>query len=316
MRGRILPPTRQAILEAAGIIRSGGLVAFPTETVYGLGANALDSGAVDKIFEAKGRPRDNPLILHVASVEHAARCAVIDDRAEALMRRFWPGPLTLVLRSRDLVPEDTRGGLETVALRMPQNRIALTLIEESELPIAAPSANRSGRPSPTSARVVAEDLGGHVDLILDGGECNIGLESTVVDATGESIVILRPGGVSREMLAVEVPLAEDHGLAHRSPGTRYRHYAPNLPLLLWDGKDRSFFDGLGDEKWCYMGLQRPPGKPHRAALFESTEAYAKELFARLREFEGSEASVIVAELPQKAGIGEAVRNRLFRAAGG
>ncbi|MDR1965180.1 MAG: threonylcarbamoyl-AMP synthase, partial [Synergistaceae bacterium] len=224
---KIFPPTRESIATAAKIIKKGGLVAFPTETVYGLGANALDEDAVKKIFEAKGRPQDNPLILHVANMREASKYAEMNDSAELLMQHFWPGPLTIVLYSLATVPMPTRANLETVALRVPLNNTALALIREAGFPIAAPSANKSGRPSPTNAHAVWDDLGDSVDMIIDGGEPSVGVESTVIDATEGPVSILRPGGVTREMLSAVVDV-DDLGSSspYRSPGTRHRHYAP------------------------------------------------------------------------------------------
>ena len=243
MRPRIVPATLEAVREAAGIIRAGGLVAFPTETVYGLGANALDSAAVRSIFEAKGRPQDNPLILHVAKISDADKYAEVGPVARRLMKAFWPGPLTVVMFSSRAVPKETRANLETVAIRMPLHPLALALIEEAGSPIAAPSANRSGRPSPTSARAVAEDLGDFVGMILDGGNTSIGVESTVIDVTADPAVILRHGGVTKEMLSSVVDLYAgcDAKTSHRSPGTRHRHYAPDIPLSLWDGETEKDF---------------------------------------------------------------------------
>ncbi|MDR3355011.1 MAG: threonylcarbamoyl-AMP synthase [Synergistaceae bacterium] len=311
----IVRPASGTIREAAGILRSGGLVAFPTETVYGLGANALDPGAVGKIFEAKGRPQDNPLILHISDIEEAARLAETNRTAESLMVRFWPGPLTVVLRSRDVVPSVTRAGLETVALRMPDNDIALELIREAGVPVAAPSANRSGRPSPTTAAAVQNDLGNFVDMIIDGGPASIGVESTVIDVTGGAVTILRPGGVTREMLSsvTEVSPCAGDEIKRRSPGTRHRHYAPNIPLILWRSGDApSVVCGV---KWCYMGITPPPPGAFKTAMFRSMDEYAHCLFSALRDLESTGASAILAELPEDSGLGSAVRNRLMRAAG-
>jgi L-threonylcarbamoyladenylate synthase len=323
-KGRIVPATGEWISEAAEIIKSGGLVAFPTETVYGLGANGLDEMAVQKIFEAKGRPQDNPLILHVSGIRDAMRYAEVSETAEALMHSFWPGPLTIVMYAAcppdagDSVPAVTRANLGTVALRAPLHPVAISLIESAGLPIAAPSANRSGRPSPTTAQAVADDLGDSLDLILDGGPATIGVESTVVDATRDTVALLRPGGVTREMLAKVVELSEgdESELAHRSPGTRHRHYAPDIPLFLWDGEERTSFEKAKGIKWCYMGLREPPGDldtSHRKVIFGSIDEYARELFRKLREFESC-GEIIIAELPDGHNLGGAVRNRLMRAA--
>ncbi len=323
MRERIFPVTPENIRRAAEIIRSGGLVAFPTETVYGLGANALDPKAVAKVFAAKGRPQDNPLILHVASIKEASKYAEVNEWAESLMQQFWPGPLSVVLYSLDEVPEIARGGLDTVALRMPSNAAALALIREAGLPIAAPSANRSGRPSPTTAETVADDLGDAVDMILDDGQTQVGLESTVIDATEKSaIAILRPGGVTREELERVVDVVDDFEaeegtdeILRRSPGTRHRHYAPALPLVLWNGENSTFSALALDKRWCYLGLTHPPDGAVETIVFKSLEEYAQKLYTSLRELEICEAEVIIADLPRESGLGEALRNRLKRAAG-
>ncbi|GHV28734.1 threonylcarbamoyl-AMP synthase [Synergistales bacterium] len=313
----IYPATPESVREAARIIKGGGLVAFPTETVYGLGANALSPRAVAKIFAAKGRPQDNPLILHVRGIEEAARFAEVSPLAEKLARAFWPGPLTIVMRSLDIVPLVTRAGLATVAVRAPRNDTASALIREAGLPIAAPSANRSGRPSPTTARTVAEDLGDAVDMIIDGGETEVGVESTVADATGDGVIILRPGGVTREMLSEAARVLTPGGAPlRRSPGTRHRHYAPAVPLLPHRRGDVSSFAPLG-RRWCYIGMTEPPEEgepPLKKILFASAEDYAKGLYSTLRELE-TLCDVIVAELPEGGALGEAVRDRLKRAAG-
>ena len=314
--GGIFAPTRDTLSRAAEIIRNGGLVAFPTETVYGLGANALDAAAVGKIFEAKGRPRDNPLIMHVANIREASLYADMNPSAELLMQHFWPGPLTIVLYSSDAVPLVTRGNLETVALRVPMNYIALELIRETGLPIAAPSANRSGRPSPTTAETVRGDLGSAVDMIIDGGASSIGVESTVIDATCEKIVILRPGGVTREMLEHIVDVeAESSANAERSPGTRHKHYAPSIAVRLWKDDSLEIFSEP-DGSWCYLGMRQPPEGAAVKIIFHSLGEYAHELFDTLRKLERCGAKRIIADVPEGHGIGEAIRNRLVRAAGG
>ena len=316
---KIFAPTEEHISKAAKILKRGGLVAFPTETVYGLGANALDERAVGKIFEAKGRPSDNPLILHVSCADEASLYAEVTPEALALMERFWPGPLTLVLRAADIVPLAARGGLDTVALRAPANPVALALIRETRLPIAGPSANKSGRPSPTRAIDVLNDIGGAVDMILDGGETSIGVESTVVDATERRLAILRPGAVTREMLAevtrteIDEPGTRSPDKTRRSPGTRYRHYAPSVELRLWEDDSQSVFDGEG--AWCYMGMRKPPKGALRAIIFATPEEYAHGLFSAMRELERCGAKLIIADFPDTPGIGEAIRNRLSRAAG-
>lgn len=308
------------IQNAARVIREGGLVAFPTETVYGLGANALDEKAVASIYEAKGRPSDNPIIVHVSSIKMAEEIAELNWVARLLMEKFWPGPLSLVAQSRPVVPSKTRGGLSTVALRMPDNAVALSLIEMSGVPIAAPSANISGRPSPTDAGSVRDDLGAKVDAVLDGGPTQVGLESTVLDTTGENPVILRPGGVSKEEiekeLGLEVLPPGSEAEKKRSPGTRYRHYAPAIPLLLDKGTDEFWREiaALG-KKWAWMGIKQPPAEASKKIIFADTDEYARELFRALRALESSGAEIIIAEAPEEKGIGVALKDRLIRASG-
>ena len=239
--GQLSAADEAKLLKAAEILRRGGLAAFPTETVYGLGGNALLSDASEKIYAAKGRPSDNPLIAHIASME-ALRPLVksVPERAKKLAAAFWPGPLTMILEKSELVPYETTGGLDTVAVRMPEHTAARKLIELAGVPVAAPSANTSGRPSPTEASHVAEDLGGKIDAIVDGGAVRIGVESTIVDLSGAKPVLLRPGAVTRQMLedvlseevlldpALEKPL--DPGVHPKAPGMKYRHYAPKAPM--------------------------------------------------------------------------------------
>lgn len=234
----------EGIARAAEIIRAGGLVAFPTETVYGLGGNALDPEASRKIYAAKGRPSDNPLIAHVASTEQVRTLVrTLSADAKKLMEAFWPGPLTIVMPKADIVPLATTGGLETVAVRMPENEMALRLISESGVPIAAPSANTSGKPSPTEAAHVYHDLNGKIDMILDGGPVGIGVESTIIDVTGDAPMLLRPGAVTLEELSEVLgkPVGIDpaiiaggvaEGVAPKAPGMKYRHYAPNARMFL------------------------------------------------------------------------------------
>ncbi len=307
--------------QAARILREGGLVAFPTETVYGLGANALDERAVRRIFEAKGRPSDNPLIVHVSEPSGAERVAAVTGLGRSLMERFWPGPLTLVMEALPVVPKCVTAGLSTVAVRMPDQPVAIELIRLAGIPVAAPSANMSGRPSPTDAETVAEDLGDLVDMILDGGSTRVGVESTVLDITRERAVLLRPGGGTIEMLEEFLgyrPLAPSGGdaIARRSPGTRYRHYAPRVPLLLRE--DESVWEKV--KTWepsqrAYVGIRPPASDCIHVRLFPDVESYARGLFSALRELERSGALVIVADWPLEARVGLALRDRLRRASG-
>ncbi len=304
------------VRRGAEIIKEGGLVAFPTETVYGLGANALDADAVRRIYETKGRPSDNPLILHVSSIEMTEGLVEINWRARMLMERFWPGPLSIVLPAQDIIPARPRGGLPTAAVRMPDGAVALALIKVSGLPIAAPSANISGRPSPTDAETVRRDVGGRIPLVIDGGETRVGVESTVIDMTGEHTVLLRPGGLAKEELEAElgeeILLPQDQKIIKRSPGTRYRHYAPDVPLILASPGE------IPDEaeNWAWMGVSEPCGNPAKKIKFRDDAEYARELFRAMRALEKSGVSAIYAELPEERGIGLALKDRLQRAAGG
>jgi L-threonylcarbamoyladenylate synthase len=310
-------PDASAMAKAGAILRSGGLVAFPTETVYGLGANGLDPGAVRKIFIAKERPLDNPLILHLAKAKDAETFAELDVRASEVMAAFWPGPLTLVLKARPNVfgvPAEVTAGLSTIALRVPDHPVALALIEAAGCPIAAPSANRSGRPSPTDAEAVAADLGDKVDLVLDAGRVDIGLESTVIDLTGPKALLLRPGGTTIERL--EAFLGEPLGLPDndskkRSPGTRHKHYAPGVPVRIWAEGER-LSDSIDPVASGFMGVSPPPAEFARVISFESDENYARGVFAGFRQLE-AEGLSIVAEWPKSQGIGLALRDRIRRA---
>lgn len=241
------------IARAGEILRNGGLVAFPTETVYGLGANALDEKAAAKIYAAKGRPSDNPLIVHIAETEALEEIvAQVPEAARQLARAFWPGPLTMIFRKNDRVPYGTTGGLDTVAVRMPDHEIAREMIRAGGGYIAAPSANTSGRPSPTTAAHVADDLWGRIDMIIDGGSVGIGLESTIVDLSGETPVILRPGYINQEMLqsvigTVEMDkglIAADSSVRPKAPGMKYKHYAPKAELVIIEGKAGTVVDKI------------------------------------------------------------------------
>lgn len=319
-------PQRDAIERAASIIRSGGLVAFPTETVYGLGADAMNETAVRKIFKAKSRPADNPVIVHVGDREMLNRVATgISEKAEGLIERFWPGPLTLVLTRKPEVAPSVSAGLSTVAVRMPRNNIALALVRRAQTPIAAPSANLSGKPSPTTAEHVIEDLSGRIDLILDGGTTNIGIESTVLDVTTDPPVILRPGWITEKMLKGLIgPIAHSSSEAElrRSPGTRHRHYSPRARVLLVEPDSQASI-----EKVCRKHLSEggvgfightpvaidDPG--FRAILVGGrAEDYAHSIYAALRELDKENPRVIVVESISDGDEGAAVMDRLRRAA--
>ncbi len=320
---------RASIVEAAHIIQGGGIVAFPTETVYGLGANAFDAHAVGKIFEAKGRPSDNPVIVHIASVRDLKRVAsAVPPVARKLARAFWPGPLTLVLPKHADISLAVTGGLQTVAVRVPDHPVARALIRASGVPIAAPSANISGKPSPTSAAHVRDDFGVRVPMVLDGGPTRVGVESTVVDCTVNPPLILRQGGVTREMLARVVPLVALAGAGSRkSPGTRYRHYAPKAPLTVAASEDddkmfaeiQQFIDAHAGVRVGVLCADESATRYARGAAIVTLgswydlRACARRLFAALREFDTMNVDFIIAERFPCTGVGAAIMDRLLRA---
>lgn len=308
-------PSPHLIAKAARVIQAGGLVAFPTETVYGLGADALNPEAVSKIFTAKGRPQDNPLILHVYNIAHAYQFVEFNDAAMNLAKVFWPGPLTFVLPAKDIVPSITRGGLETAAVRMPDNVTALSLIFTAGTPIAAPSANISGRPSPTDSDTVYRDMNGKIDFILDGGSVKFGIESTVIDLTDEKRpLMLRPGSMPREIIEKELGMTlevPDSVSKKRSPGTNYRHYAPSIPVKIWRKGNKLPAD------CAYMGIDKPKNVDmKKAIIFDSLGNYARGLFSGFRKFESENVSCIAVQWPEyEFGIAEGLRDRISRAAG-
>jgi L-threonylcarbamoyladenylate synthase len=321
-------PDRSAIIEAAALIRTGQLVAFPTETVYGLGADGLDATALGRVYAAKGRPADNPLILHVSDPDQLSLVAAEVPRiAHILIRQFWPGPLTLVLPTSSRVPGRATGGLATVAVRMPAHLVALALISASETPLAAPSANRSGRPSPTTAWHVMEDLSGVLPMILDGGPTSIGLESTVLDVTCNPPALLRPGGVTEEALEATIgPLQTtvDRGLRGRSPGTRYRHYSPKARVLVLEDRSQETFQrtvavALANYQrvGCLLHRLELADAPPRVIVTQiggGVADYAHCLFSALRHLDTLEVDVIIVEGVAEEGLGVAVMDRLRRAA--
>jgi L-threonylcarbamoyladenylate synthase len=325
------------LFQAARLIRQGELVAFPTETVYGLGANAANPDAVAKIFQAKGRPTDNPLIVHIASADMwTALARGINDRALSLAERFWPGPLTIVLPRTDAVPDVVTAGLDTVGVRMPSHPLALALIRESGCPLAAPSANRSGRPSPTTAQAVLDDMGGIIPMILDGGSCSVGVESTVLDLSGVTPVVLRPGGVTVEALREYLPdLAVDpSALAPlsdiqraASPGMKHRHYAPRIPLTIVTGERQAnilayqYDNAVTKGETPVLLTTNETAQvlfPRRCITLGSRndlERVSSQLFGALRGIDESGATVAFAESYPVEGAGLALMNRLLRAAG-
>lgn len=347
MKTKIIHITKENIeataKEAADVWAQGGLVAFPTETVYGLGGNGLNKEASKKIYAAKGRPSDNPLILHIADMEQFYPLIKTDNakiiaRAEALADVFWPGPLTMILPKADNIPYETTGGLDTVAIRMPSHLVARALLQECKMPIAAPSANLSGRPSPTSASHVIEDMNGRIEMIIDGGDVGIGVESTIIDLTGEVPMLLRPGFVTPEMLQQVLGTVETDAAVYRqvgkdvhpkAPGMKYRHYAPKASMVLVEGAQDKVITYINEEakKKREQGL-----RIGIMATDESKELYkadvvisvgsrismdsvAHNLFRALRDFDEENVDFIYSESFDTSGCGFAVMNRLLKAAG-
>lgn len=327
------------IKEYADILSAGGTVAFPTETVYGLGANALDPKAIKKIFKAKGRPPDNPLIVHISKIENLQPLVKsIPDKVYPLMEKFWPGPLTLIFEKSSIVPNEISAGLSTVAIRMPSHPIAIKLIEESGVPVAAPSANISGKPSPTMAEHVIKDLYGKVDAIVSGGNSNVGVESTVLDMSGEIPMILRPGGVTKEMLeevlgqvfidrAIEGPTEINE--SPKSPGMKYTHYAPKANVIIVEGDLDKTVDKIKELKLNYekenkkVGIISTDETMSKYTDFivkcigsrKKPETIAANLFKVLREFDETDVEIILSESVDAVEIGQAIMNRLKKAAG-
>ena len=322
-----------AIQEAAAILRRGGLVGIPTETVYGLGADALNEDAVSRIFLAKGRPQDNPLIIHVPDASWLERyCRDVPPAAYQLAERFWPGPLTMILPRRDIVPLQTTGGLETVGVRCPNHPVTLAIIEAAGVPIAAPSGNTSGRPSPTTAAHMIEDMDGRIDGIVDGGPCTVGVESTIIDLTVTPPRLLRPGGLPLESLRqvlgeVAVDKAVTGLLAAgerpRAPGMKYRHYAPHAPVTVVTGEPersaRRIQGLLSDTAGVICFDEYAPLFPghiiHKLGPAADKSAQARHVFDALRTFDGTDVTEIFAQCPDDGGLGLAVANRLKKAAG-
>lgn len=327
-----------ALHRAGSIIQSGGLVAFPTETVYGLGGDALNRESSRKIYAAKGRPSDNPLIVHICRLEDLEKIAdPVPEEAFRIAEAFWPGPLTMILHKTGVVPKETTGGLDTVAVRFPSDKTARKLIEYGGGYIAAPSANRSGRPSPTLAKYVAQDMDGRIDMIIDGGQVGIGLESTILDLTVSIPQILRPGYVTEDMLnrvlrkvdTDVTTLKADSGQAPRAPGMKYRHYAPKGELTIVEGS----FDAVIAYINGQTAAERERGERTGIICTSESSSYyaadvmkcigsrrdeesiARNLFAALREFDDESVTKIYTESFETAGLGQAIMNRLLKAAG-
>ena len=323
----------EAIRRGGDILKQGGLVAFPTETVYGLGGDALNPQASMKIYAAKGRPSDNPLIVHIAEFDKLVPIvAEVPEKAKILAEKYWPGPLTMILPKSDLVPQETTGGLDSVAVRFPSDRIAQELIKAAGGYVAAPSANTSGRPSPTTAQHVEEDLGEAIEMIIDGGQVGIGLESTIVDFTEDVPVVLRPGYISLEMLQETLGdvrmdkglIAADSKVRPKAPGMKYRHYAPKADLKIVEGpmeqvisyineqaeKGRTGIICTEETRSCY-----PKGDIKCVGTRKDELSIASHLFAVLREFDEDGVEQIYSESFKAPGLGEAIMNRLLKAAG-
>ena len=329
---------RDAIARGGEILKNGGLVAFPTETVYGLGGNALDPKASMKIYAAKGRPSDNPLIVHIAEFDKLAPIvAEVPEKAKILAEKYWPGPLTMILPKSALVPKETTGGLDSVAVRFPSDRIAQELILAAGGYVAAPSANTSGRPSPTTAGHVVEDLGNAIDMIIDGGQVNIGLESTIVDFTEEVPVVLRPGYISLEMLRETLGdvrmdkglIAADSKVRPKAPGMKYRHYAPKADLAIVEGTEEAVVKKINElaakakARGEQVGIiatdetkdRYPEGLVVSIGSRKEEETIAHHLYEVLRDFDQSAVKSIYSEAFYTPKMGQAIMNRLLKAAG-
>lgn len=328
----------EALRTAGEILKKGGLVAFPTETVYGLGGDGLNPDSSRKIYAAKGRPSDNPLIIHICRWEDIYEIAdPVPEAAKKVAEAFWPGPLTMILKKKDIVPKETTGGLETVAIRFPSHKTAQALIEAAGGFVAAPSANASGRPSPTLAKYVAEDMDGRIDMIIDGGAVGIGLESTIIDLTGEEPMILRPGYVTQEMLSGVLGQVDmdktilDANCKERpkAPGMRYRHYAPRAELVIMEGTRENVTAAINEKTRAYQAAGERVGviatdetkEDYFADIVKSVgaredeDAVARSLFRILREFDDENVTKIYSEAFCAEGLGQAVMNRLLKAAG-
>jgi L-threonylcarbamoyladenylate synthase len=327
MKTSVLDDTIEDIRLAADIIKRGGLVAFPTETVYGLGADALNPTAVKKVYEAKGRPSDNPMIVHIDRLEALNNLvALSNDDAMVLAKKFWPGPMTMVLEKKPIIPNVTSGGLDTVGIRLPSNETARALIRESGRPIAAPSANISGRPSPTRMGHVIHDLDGKIDAIIRGGACIYGIESSVIDLTGPSPMILRPGAITKKMfekaLGKEVlldptlnkkPANED--FVPKAPGMKYKHYAPKADMVIYEGDQEAVKRAMNDDKAIY----EKAGKKVTILFFGLSESderrAAHDLFEDLRRADEEGVDIILASAVKQKGLGFSVMNRMLKSAG-
>ncbi len=334
METKVLKASKNSIKEAAKRLRAGEVVGIPTETVYGLGANALDVNAVRKIFKAKGRPMDNPLIIHIADKKDIKKYTKNAPASlDKIMDVFWPGPLTIVLEKTDLVPKEITGGLDTVAVRMPANDVALDIIREARLPIAAPSANVSGKPSPTKAVHVKSDMDGKIGLIIDGGDCEVGVESTVLDLSADKAAILRPGKITKEMLSPYVEIKSvvenvENSATPKAPGMKYRHYAPKAKIVVYQGRKKEIVDEINKDIKAntFKGIKL-------GVIIESEykdnidcenvydigseldeDEVAKNLFSTLRKLDEDGVELAFIPVFESRHIGKATMNRLLKAA--
>ncbi|MCQ2551643.1 MAG: threonylcarbamoyl-AMP synthase [Clostridia bacterium] len=326
METKIFTDKLEDIKEAAEIIASGGLVAFPTETVYGLGADALNAEAVGKVYAAKGRPSDNPMIVHIWNGTQLNYLTdEVTEDMELLMKAFWPGPMTMVVKRKPIVPDVTTGGLDTVGVRCPSNEVARNLIRFSRTPIAAPSANLSGKPSPTSAQHCIDDLTGRVEAVIKSGDCQFGIESTVVDMTGENPMILRPGMITKEMMEAVLhkevlldptllkrpDLFNNGDFKPKAPGMKYKHYAPEAEMVIFQGEREKVKEAIETEKL----KAEKEGKKVGVIVYEDESLAAHDFFAKLRAFDKEKVDIILAAALAEEGVGFSVMNRMFKSAG-
>lgn len=332
MKTLLLSDNQNDIKEAGEILKNGGLVGIPTETVYGLAANALDGEAVAGIFRAKGRPMDNPLIVHIADIKDIEKFALVSDfpeKAKLLAEKFWSGPLTIIMPKGRAIPDEVSAGLDTVAIRFPEHKTAQAIIKAAGVPLAAPSANISGSPSPTTAEHVMRDLNGKIDAVVDGGECRVGLESTVITMVPDTPRILRPGGVTVEQIesvigktdiddAVLNQLKENEKAA--SPGMKYKHYSPKARVVLVRGESYTDFVNRNSDKnvaaLCYNeDVDKLGVRAFSLGNKDDKDSQAHELFNALRQIDNEDFSTVYARCPESEGVGMALYNRLIRAAG-
>ena len=333
METKLFSTSSEDINAAGKILKNGGLIAFPTETVYGLGASAYDADAAEKIYAAKGRPSDNPLIVHICEKEQIDEIAEdVTEEAKMVIDTFMPGPITIILKKKNIIPKTVTAGLDTVAIRFPAHNVARALIKAAGVPIAAPSANLSGKPSPTKAIHVVNDMTGRIDGIIDGGDCNVGVESTIVDFTGDKPVILRPGGITYEDLKnagidaeidknILKSLSADE--VPKCPGMKYKHYAPNADVTVVEGEKTAVKNKikelLEENRNKITGVLSMNDADYDTAVIlnagKDNKEYAKNLFSSLREFDELGVEVVFAEFCEDDGYGLAVKNRLYKAAG-